>query len=108
MTKQPISYSEVIHVPPEIATCPYCGGALAFTGEAWEQNDDGTWGVSEIDLECMASENREFSIYCHYRNDNVWLPVGRKVKNWANNYYDFDVVDWDNRLKKWCEAVRGV
>ena len=32
--------------------CPYCGGAITASANAWEQDDDGSWYATDLDVNC--------------------------------------------------------
>ena len=32
--------------------CPYCGGEIRCSANGWEQEEDGTWTASDLDIEC--------------------------------------------------------
>jgi hypothetical protein len=32
--------------------CPYCGGEITCSANAWEQEEDGSWIATDLDLEC--------------------------------------------------------
>lgn len=32
--------------------CPYCGGVIRFNANAWEQDEDGSWLATDLDIEC--------------------------------------------------------
>lgn len=102
--KQLIRHDAIIDVPSEIAVCPCCDGPLAFTGEEWVHNDDGTVSVDIIYLKCTKEE--EATPY-DFGFDN-WAQLNEKVEDWANDHYDFDLVDWDKKLEKWREAVERI
>lgn len=35
------------------APCPYCGGEITCSANAWEQEDDGSWIATDLDIECI-------------------------------------------------------
>lgn len=40
---------QIFHIKPP---CPYCGGKLTCTTSAWEQESDGQWVATEIQMDC--------------------------------------------------------
>jgi hypothetical protein len=32
--------------------CPYCGGEITVSANAWEQDDDGSWYATDLDVNC--------------------------------------------------------
>lgn len=39
--------------------CPYCQGKLTATANCWEQESDGTWIATDLDLTCSSEPDIE-------------------------------------------------
>ena len=76
--------------------CPICGGALFITGvNACEQEDNGDWIASEIDIDCenepdIDSDEWEDLHRWHYSQPYTdWLPIDRQILRAVQNRYYF-------------------
>lgn len=76
--------------------CPICGGALFITGvNACEQDDNGDWIASEIDIDCenepdIDSDEWEDWHRWHYSQPYTdWLPIDRQILRAVQNRYYF-------------------
>lgn len=76
--------------------CPICGGALFITGvNACEQEDNGDWIASEIDIDCenepdIDSDEWEDWHRWHYSQPYTdWLPIDRQILRAVQNRYYF-------------------
>ena len=83
-----------LDVPPEVATCPYCGAALTVKVTGSVQEDDGSWLPDEVDVTCasepadvMGKEWREFLDSHSYMPYVNWHPMTEDVKEWAQANY---------------------
>lgn len=101
-----------IDVPPEIATCPYCGGKLYVQCEAWTQEDDGSWTAQDIVVDCetepddLGSKEYRDWVKSHSEMPYVYqMPVEEGIREWLNSTYRFDL-STEGNLKAWNEAVR--
>lgn len=94
MEKQLVKYDTIFTIPAEVAICPYCDSTTLCQVLEWEHNDDGTVSASDIDLICR--NDHDYPMPYVY-----WHPIVDKVKAWLNERYDFDLVDWDKKLREW-------
>lgn len=76
--------------------CPICGGALFITGvNACEQEDNGDWIASEIDIDCenepdIDSDEWEDWHRWHYGQPYTdWLPIDRQILRAVQKRYYF-------------------
>jgi len=76
--------------------CPICGGALFITGvNACEQEDNGDWIASEIDIDCenepdIDSDDWEDWHKWHYSQPYIdWLPIDRQILRAVQKRYYF-------------------
>ncbi len=75
-------------VPTEVAACPICDAPIAVQFEAWEQDDDGSWIVERIDVDCTTGPDFDDDGYedwfrGHWRYPYIdWLPVEERVLGW--------------------------
>ena len=95
-----------IHVPRDVAICPYCEASLVLQVTGWGQLDDGTWAASLIDLDCVSEpdmpeddddprieewegwmEGHSYMPYLH------WLPVEDRVLYWLNRLFRWRLPD---------------
>jgi transcription elongation factor Elf1 len=83
---------------PEKFACPICvGGKIEITSiDEYEQNDDGTWQVSDCGLYIDCSRAPEFPdddwLSSHWSTPYIdWLPVTERVLSWINRHYRFEV-----------------
>ena len=92
--------NHIFPIPPSVAICPYCGGALSVQCEEWTQNDDGSWGVEEgiIHADCMREPEQTYNkmwrdwFRQHSYMPYVYqLPVDIKVAKWINQNFRFDM-----------------
>lgn len=98
---QTIERNAVIHIPPVVAICPICGATLIVEIDEWEENDDGSWQVSDCGLksECVTEPevgSKEWADWFkgHYRMPYVdWLPVDVKLTKWVQASYRFVGID---------------
>jgi hypothetical protein len=102
-----VPHDEIIAIPPEVATCPYCGAKLWVQLDTWTQLDDGMWGVDEDetphpDCESEPEIHEDFTdeeitrwqewSEVHSKMPYVYqLPVEVKVAKWLNANYRFDM-----------------
>ena len=90
-----------IKIPLDVAICPICGADVYVDIDEWEQNEDGTWKVSDCGVHCncttepaIATDEWEEWFYGHWSMPYVdWLPVDEKVRVWLIQNYRFDIKD---------------
>ena len=91
----------VIHIPPEVRVCPYCGGKLVAQFSGWSQDDDGSWLADCVELECDTQPELDEDLEGGtdawdewVANHSVmpyvyWLPATMAVEKWINERYRF-------------------
>lgn len=81
---------------PEKFICPICSAKVVIDDiDEWEQNDDGTWQVSEcgLHISCetepqIGTPNWDGWIEFHFAMPYVdWLPIEEDVLRWINKNY---------------------
>jgi hypothetical protein len=91
--------SDPIEIPEDVAVCPYCGAKLSVSPECWEQNEDGSWSLSNGHADCAAEpdiageeEKWEEWFTVHSQMPYVYqLPVDEKCTAWINERYRFEM-----------------
>jgi len=68
---------ETGHVFRGVKPCPYCGGKLSFSTSEWQQEDDGSWVATEVQIECSNEPDID--------SDEWW--------EWSHNHGDQDYND---------------
>lgn len=56
-------------------SCPYCGGEIACTAHAWEQDDDGSWYATDLDIECSNEppiDSRKWDVWDYNHGHHDW------------------------------------
>ena len=95
-----VPHDEIIAIPPEVATCPYCGAKLWVQLDTWTQQNDGMWGAMEDEtphVECgnepdVLSKEWDDWYFSHSKMPYVYqLPVELKVAKWLNATYRFNM-----------------
>ena len=91
----------VLDVPPEVATCPYCGARMTVSFSAWIEEDDMLFAASEIVADCVEQPEigpgtplDEWHEWEKAHSDMpyvYWLPISMKILAWVNSHYRFDV-----------------
>lgn len=86
-----------IAIPKAVECCPICGGKLTAQVESWDQQHDGTWTASGIDVSCehepdIDGDQWEDWFANHYRMPYVdWLPVHTRLLTWMGGQFRFDL-----------------
>ena len=111
MQMKTVRTDEIIKIPASVAVCPICGAeAVIEDMDEWEQEDDGSWSVSEggLHLSCITEpdiDSREWRGWfsCHFSMPYVdWLPLQIKIHKWLNANYRFVVGQVEaDKLERW-------
>jgi len=97
MTKTLLKSDAELPIPPEVAVCPYCDTQLTATFTGWEEEEDGSWTCSEVDLSCetepdLDNDGFEDWLRGHTEMPYVYmLPVKLTVTKWVNAHYRFNL-----------------
>lgn len=87
-------------VLPDSFKCPICGAKVVIDDmDEREQNDDGTWQVSECGLHITCETEPEIEddafddwLNVHFSMPYVdWMPLEERVRAWINSHYRFEV-----------------
>lgn len=87
--------SEPIAIPPEVAICPYCKTKLTVHITGGVMEDDGTWSVDCIQIDCESEpdiDSPEWQDWIVEHTDMPYvymLPVDVKIQRWINERYRF-------------------
>jgi len=80
-------------IPADIAVCPYCSKRLTAQFTGWEEEQDGTWTATDIDLDCESEPDIDDDEWWPWFEGHsvmpyvYMLPVHNRVKAWlAENY----------------------
>ena len=90
-----LSPQAVLHVPTDVAVCPYCGAALRVTFGYWQQQEDGSWTARDVQAECAAQPTTDGEKWRDWAERHSCLPyihqvpVDTAVERWVNTYYRF-------------------
>ena len=112
MGKQILQPGDVIKIPAEVAVCPICGSALVAR-PSWPCNlgcswagcpchtgwllVKGQWQIESCNIDCETGPDIEDEQWWpwaagHYSQPYIdWLPVEKKVVDWINENYRFEV-----------------
>lgn len=93
-----ISTDDPIRIPASVAVCPICCAEVVIDIDEREQNDEGTWQVSEtgFTLDCSTApevSDREWNAWfrAHWSMPyGQWLPLERVVYVWLVENYRFE------------------
>ena len=97
-----IPAESILSIPPHVAKCPYCDGALSARFSAWTECKDGRWKCDGVELECERQPEldedapnglqawREFNETHTVMPYVYWLPVCDVVERWVNRFYRFE------------------
>lgn len=87
-------------VLPDSFRCPICGAKVVIDDiDEKEQNDDGTWQVSDCGLHISCETEPEIGsddwdgwFSSHFSTPYIdWLPLDERVLSWINKHYRFQV-----------------
>ena len=80
--------------------CPYCGGEISCTANAWEEADDGDgYIVTDLDIQCSnepdiddeeAWDSWDFE-HGHGDCNEAWHDLHDRLKNAINSRFRFDM-----------------
>lgn len=84
---------------PLRSPCPYCGAKLTMSINATEQQDDGTWAVTDMDIQCASEPDID--------------EPGGKWDNWSADHGQRDFCEaWHDlherlvrNLKRFCRVA---
>lgn len=91
--------SEVV-LPLGKFVCPICGAAVVIDDiDEWEQNDDGSWQVSETGVHVTCETEPDFDDDSwedwhsgHWSMPYVdWMPMQEKIYRWLAKNYRFEM-----------------
>ena len=114
-----VSPDTVLDIPPEVQTCPYCGGKLAASFTGWTEagpstssGEPGGWIADEVSLDCETEpeiDSDEWDDWWSSHSEMPYvymLPACQKVEAWLKEHYRFDLSDSEGDLNAWNEAVK--
>lgn len=88
-----------VTAPADFA-CPICGAQLAvIESRAWNQDEDGTWFATEVDIECTTEPDIDADEWedwhaGHYRTPYIdWLPLEQRILQWMRREFRFNLKD---------------
>lgn len=91
--------NEMVDIPHEIATCPYCRNKLVARCSEWSQCEDLSWEAESLELDCLSEPDMEEDIEAwnqwvdiHSEMPYVyWLPIENKILLWINSLYRWEL-----------------
>lgn len=92
-----ITEMQEMPISATLAKCPYCGGELLATVEAWTERPDGYWDADSVDLHCVTEpdiDSMEWEVWNEEHSFMPYvemLPVCQKVLRWIKENYRFDM-----------------
>ncbi len=87
---------------PDTFQCPICGAPVVVDDiDEWEENDDGTWQVSEngIQINCSTEPDIDSDDWDDWERKHwsmpyvEWLPLSMKVAKYVQENYRFEMRD---------------
>ena len=96
-----VQCEELIHIPPWLARCPYCGGLLVAQPESWiESSKPGLWVAEFANTQCTTEPTideieGDYDDWIEWINQHTvmpyvyWLPVDQRITKWLAHHYRF-------------------